>query len=113
MYLPFDTVAAIFAGGVLRWVADRLSARRADRALIEETGTLVASGLIAGEAIMGIVLAVTFLSGISSFTHVLTGSDAFGFFPAWGGWLSLAGFAAVAWMLIGVPLAGGAKRETK
>jgi putative OPT family oligopeptide transporter len=113
MYLPFDTVAAIFAGGVLRWVADRFSARRADRALIEETGTLVASGLIAGEALMGIVLAVTFLSGISSFTHILTGSDTFGFFPAWGGWLSLLGFAAVAWMLIGVPLAGGTKRETK
>jgi OPT family oligopeptide transporter len=113
MYLPFDTVAAIFAGGVLRWVADRFSARRADRALIEETGTLVASGLIAGEAIMGIVLAVTFLSGVSSFTHILTGSDTFGFFPAWGGWLSLLGFAAVAWTLIGVPLAGGTKRETK
>jgi hypothetical protein len=53
---------------------------------------------------MGIVLAVTFLSGISSFTRLLTGSEEFSFFPAWGGWLSLAGFAAVAWVLIRIPL---------
>ena len=55
-------------------------------------------------SVMGILLAVTFLSGISSFTKLLTGSDEFGFFPAWGGWLSLAGFAAVAWVLIRIPL---------
>jgi uncharacterized oligopeptide transporter (OPT) family protein len=108
MYLPFDTVSAIFAGGVLKWAVDRLAARRTPerRALVEEKGTLLASGLIAGEAIMGIVLAVTFLSGISSFAKLLTGSDVLGFFPAWGGWLSLVGFAAVAWVLIRIPLGG-------
>ena len=106
MYLPFDTVSAIFAGGILRWVVDRLSARNTPerRAQIETKGTLLASGLIAGEALMGIVLAVTFLSGISSFTHMLTGSDELSFYPAWGGWLSLLGFAAVAWVLIRIPL---------
>jgi OPT family oligopeptide transporter len=108
MYLPFDTVSAIFAGGILKWVVDRFAARRpaGQRAGIGEKGTLLASGLIAGEAIMGIVLAVTFLSGISSFTRLLTGSDVLGFYPAWGGWLSLAGFAAVAWVLIRIPLGG-------
>ena len=40
---------------------------------------------------MGIILAVTFLAGISSFTKALTGSGELPFFPAWGGWLSLAG----------------------
>jgi putative OPT family oligopeptide transporter len=106
MYLPFDTVSAIFAGGAIKWALDRMTARRTaeQRARIEEKGTLLASGLIAGEALMGIVLAVTFLSGISSFTRLLTGSDEFGFFPAWGGWLSLAGFAAVAWVLIRIPM---------
>jgi hypothetical protein len=54
---------------------------------------------------MGIVLAVTFLAGIGSFTKLLTGSDEFGFFHTWGGWLSYAGFAAVAWVLIRIPLA--------
>jgi putative OPT family oligopeptide transporter len=97
MYLPFDTVAAMFVGGVIKAAADRLGAD-------EEKGTLLASGMIAGEAIVGILLAVTFLSGISSFTHVLTGADTLPFYPAWGGWLSLAAFAAVAWVLIRIPM---------
>jgi putative OPT family oligopeptide transporter len=96
MYLPFETTSAIFAGGVIRWIADRLGA-------IEEKGTLLASGLIAGEAIVGILLAVTYVSGLSSITNVLTGADEFSFYPALGGWLSLAAFGAVAWVLIRVP----------
>ena len=106
MYLPFDTVAAIFIGGVIKWFADTVAARYGEerRLRAEGTGTLLASGLIAGEAIVGILLAVTFLSGISSFTRLITGSDELPFFAAWGGWLSLAGFAAVAWVLIRIPL---------
>jgi putative OPT family oligopeptide transporter len=112
MYLPFDTVSAIFVGGVIKWVLERITARRTaeERAKVEEKGTLLASGLIAGEAIMGIILAVTFLSGISSFTKLITGSDQFSFFPAWGGWLSILGFAAVAWALIKLPMG---KREAR
>jgi putative OPT family oligopeptide transporter len=106
MYLPFDTVSAIFVGGLMKAAIDALAARRTpeSRARIEEKGTLVASGLIAGEAIMGIVLAVTFLLGISSFTKFVAGSDEFSFFQSWGGWLSLLGFGAVAWALIKIPL---------
>ncbi|MFN7924214.1 MAG: oligopeptide transporter, OPT family [Bryobacteraceae bacterium] len=96
MYLPFDTSAAICLGGVLEWIARK---RQCDA----EQGTLIASGLVAGEAIVGILLAVTFIAGVPSFTQLLTGSAEFGFFPAWGGWLSLVGFAAVAYSLVGVP----------
>src|SRR5580658_4497363 len=105
MYLPFDTVSAIFVGGMLKWATDKITARYgAERkARADEKGTLLASGLIAGEAIMGIVLAVTYLAGISSLSHLLTGSDTLSFYPAWGGWLSLIGFAAVAWVLIRIP----------
>jgi hypothetical protein len=53
---------------------------------------------------MGIILAVTFLAGISSLTKLVTGSAELPFFPTWGGWLSLLGFAAVAWVLIRIPL---------
>jgi putative OPT family oligopeptide transporter len=97
MYLPFDTVAAIFAGGVFRWAADRVASRRTaeGRALVEEKGTLLASGLIAGEAILGIVLAVLEVRKVPS-VH-------FAFYEPWGGWLSLIGFAAVAYTLIGIP----------
>jgi OPT family oligopeptide transporter len=110
MYLPFSTVSAIFVGGVIKWALDRFTAGRqaGERGKIEEKGTLLASGLIAGEALMGIILAVTFLAGISSFTKALTGSGELPFFSAWGGWLSLLGFALVAWVLIRIPL----RRET-
>jgi putative OPT family oligopeptide transporter len=96
MYLPFETSSAIFAGGVIRSIADRAGAN-------EEKGTLLASGLIAGEAIVGILLAVTYVSGLSSLTRLLTGAGEFSFFPALGGWLSLAAFAAIAWVLIRIP----------
>jgi putative OPT family oligopeptide transporter len=106
MYLPFETSSAIFVGGVIRWFADRLLSRagEAERKRGEEAGTLLASGLIAGEAVTGILLAALFLGGISSLTHVLTGADSFPWYPAWGGWLAWPAFAAIAAVLIAVPL---------
>jgi len=105
MYLPFDTVAAIWLGGAIKWVAGRVSARYTpeEKLGVEEKGTLLASGMIAGEAIVGILQAVLFLTGISSITKLLTGSDALSFFPAWGGWLSIIGFASIAYVLIRIP----------
>jgi len=100
MYLPFDTSSAIFAGGLIKWAADRYAARLEDapRAKAEERGTLLASGLVAGEAIIGIVLAVMFLAGVQFAPWRL--------YQALGGWLSLAVFAAVAWLLVRVPVKG-------
>jgi hypothetical protein len=83
-----------------------------EKARVEEKGTLLASGLIAGEAIVGILLAVMFLSGVSSFTRLITGNDQFGFYPAWGGWLSLIGFLGIAWVLIRIPTRREAPRLT-
>jgi putative OPT family oligopeptide transporter len=61
MYLPFETVSAIFVGGIIRWVGDSIAKRRglneAQRARVENAGVLTASGLIAGEAILGLVWA--------------------------------------------------------
>jgi putative OPT family oligopeptide transporter len=98
MYLPFDTSSAIFVGGLIKWIADR-AARKLNaeqKVSFEEKGTLLASGLIAGEAIVGILLAVLFLAKVPSFA-------AFSFYPAWGGWLSLIGFASIAYVLIRIP----------
>ena len=74
------------------------------RAQVEETGTLLASGLIAGEAIVGILLAVLAVREVPPLTHFLIGKDQFGFYQNWGGWLSLIGFAGVAYALIGLPV---------
>jgi OPT family oligopeptide transporter len=100
MYLPFSTTSAIFIGGLIKWILNRITARRSaeEKLVIEEKGTLLASGLIAGEAIVGILLAVVFLTGLPSIAT-------FSFVPAWGGWLSLAGFAAIAYVLIRIPAA--------
>src|SRR5712664_3739778 len=61
MYLPFETTFAIFLGGVFRSVGDWLAQRRgfndAEKARVENAGVLTASGLIAGEAILGLVWA--------------------------------------------------------
>lgn len=106
MYLPFDTTSAIALGGLIKLVVDRRTALwpGARRLRAEDHGSFLASGLIAGEAIMGIVLAVTFLGGIPSFTRLVTGTDSFAFFPDLGSWLSLAGYLAIALVLIVVPL---------
>lgn len=61
MYLPLETTFAIFVGGVFRWFMDSLRDKRgfndAQKARIENAGVLTASGLIAGEALMGLVKA--------------------------------------------------------
>src|SRR5665213_507536 len=61
MYLPLGTTFAIFVGGMVRWVSDRIGERRglneAQRTRVESVGVLAASGLIAGEALTGLVTA--------------------------------------------------------
>jgi putative OPT family oligopeptide transporter len=79
MYLPFETVSAIFVGGLIRWIGDEIARRRglneAQRARVENAGVLTASGLIAGEAILGLVWAgmqftpKSFLDKLQVFQH--------------------------------------------
>jgi len=61
MYLPFETTAAIFIGGVFRslgdWLAQRRGYNSAQTARVENAGILTASGLIVGEALLGLVWA--------------------------------------------------------
>lgn len=62
MYLPFSTVFAIFTGGLIKGILDLYVARRkyneGQIATVENTGVLLASGMIAGEALMGLVVAI-------------------------------------------------------
>jgi putative OPT family oligopeptide transporter len=59
MYLPLETTFAIFVGGMTRWFMNSLRDRRgfndAQKARVDNAAVLVASGLIAGEALMGLV----------------------------------------------------------
>jgi len=61
MYLPLETTFAIFVGGVIRGITDMMARRRkyndAQKTRVENAGILGAAGLIAGEALMGLVIA--------------------------------------------------------
>jgi putative OPT family oligopeptide transporter len=61
MYLPLDTTFAIFIGGIIRWITDLIRDKRglndAQKARVDNAGVLTASGLIAGEALCGLVIA--------------------------------------------------------
>ncbi len=54
VYLPLELTAPMLIGGILAW----LTSRRPGTDM--RSGLLVASGLIAGEAMMGILLAIPF-----------------------------------------------------
>jgi putative OPT family oligopeptide transporter len=65
VYLPISTSAAMFAVGVLRWLVDRRThaGGAADAHGDSGPGVLFSSGLIAGGAITGIVLAAFAVAG--------------------------------------------------
>ncbi|MEW5806390.1 MAG: oligopeptide transporter, OPT family [Acidobacteriota bacterium] len=61
MYLPLETTFAIFIGGLIRGIVDKIGEMKkfnaAQKARVENNGILIASGLIAGEALIGLVFA--------------------------------------------------------
>ena len=81
MYLSFDTSSAIFAGGLLKALVNRILAgfSPGQKAVAEEKGTLI-------------------------------GSDQPGFYAKWGSWLSILGFASLAYLLVRIPIAGKTAR---
>lgn len=59
MYLPLSLSAGIMCGGIVRWFVEKKAKKKEEKEHKEivERGTLYTSGLIAGEGIMGVVLA--------------------------------------------------------
>lgn len=57
LYLPLELSSAIMIGGIIRWIMDKKSSDK-DKNNEANEGILFSSGLIAGEGIVGIVLAV-------------------------------------------------------
>ena len=58
MYLPLGMTAAILVGGLLAWFAGRGAASEEKRHAGLEKGVILASGLIAGESIAGVLMAI-------------------------------------------------------
>jgi putative OPT family oligopeptide transporter len=72
VYLPLSTSAPILFGGAVRWLTDRLGGRGRTQ---DESGPgmLYASGLIAGGAVAGLLLAAA--AGIGAGTDAATGAE--------------------------------------
>jgi len=105
MYLPLGTTFAIFIGGVIRWITDMLRDRRgfndAQKARVDNAGVLTASGLIAGEALCGLVIA-----GLVGSNHDVT---LFKWTPPF--LAALGALAVLAIVMIRVPLASCGRPE--
>jgi len=98
MYLPLETTSAIFVGGIIRWFTDKLRDRRgyndAQKARVDNAGVLTASGLIAGEALCGLVIAGVVGSN-HQLWHINVGDIAFS---------GLIGMAVLIFVMMKVPL---------
>ena len=57
IYLPMDLTLLIPVGALLGWYYNRWAARQANPDFAERMGTLMATGLIVGESLMGVVYA--------------------------------------------------------
>jgi putative OPT family oligopeptide transporter len=111
VYLPLVSTLPIAVGGFIRWLVDRRNGKLPHYANMTEeerqaagdrsSGTLLASGYIAGGALAGIVIAIT--AGVmTDFDTALT-TWAERVNPFFGGpmadWLSLIPYAAIAFLL--------------
>jgi len=111
MYLPLETTFAIFVGGMIKGIVDRMAAKRkfnaAQTARVTNVGILLAAGLIAGEGLMGLVRAAWkffFLQNILRFDipQVFKGENYFGKVDLYIGGLAV--LVLIALYLIRVPL---------
>ena len=104
MYLPLGTTFAIFLGGLIKGGVEMIAGTRghnaAQKARTENTGVLLAAGLIAGEALIGLLFAGLAVANIDYGTW-LQRTFGFGALP-FG--ISLVVLAFIAWYLIQVPL---------
>lgn len=108
IYLPLQTTFAIFIGGLLKgitdWWINRKNYSDTQKNKVENVGILIASGLIAGEALMGLVLA-----GFRGFNIFLT--DYFFFFRNPSFVISLIVLALLALIMIWWPAVIGKKED--
>jgi putative OPT family oligopeptide transporter len=105
MYLPLDTTFAIFVGGILKGIVDRINLARghndAQKARVENNGVLLAAGLIAGEALIGLLFAALAFFEVSLFSLASDFSLTISFIV----------LAIIAWILIKIPINNAGKAD--
>ncbi|HEX5306145.1 MAG TPA: oligopeptide transporter, OPT family [Dyella sp.] len=95
IYLPTEVTLMIVVGAVVGWYFDRRSPRSPDPAGTRQLGVLMASGLIVGESIIGVILAAVVVFSGNSAPLALVGK---GFAPT-AMWIGGIAFAAVVYLL--------------
>ncbi|MBN1198883.1 MAG: oligopeptide transporter, OPT family [Bacteroidales bacterium] len=108
MYLPIETTFAIFVGGLFKGAVDWYNEKRkynlAQKTRVENTGVLLASGMIAGEALMGLVIAI--LAVFNIFIY-----DYFVFFQHPSFLISLVIIGIIGFVMIQIPLKNAGKPD--
>jgi putative OPT family oligopeptide transporter len=108
MYLPFGTTSAIFVGGMIRWLADTVAEKKglnqAQMARFGNVGVLIASGLIAGEALMGLVTSGMTLVGINLGTLFQGAAGSENYFNHPSYLLGVGVIGLITWLLVKIPL---------
>jgi len=111
MYLPLETSFAIFVGGLIKGLLDMRSKAAghndAQKARVENNGVLLASGLIAGEALIGLLFAGMAVGDVA-YDKWLSGLSTM--FPLPFGVSALV-FVLVAFVLIRTPLNNAGRPE--
>jgi uncharacterized oligopeptide transporter (OPT) family protein len=105
MYLPIDTSFAIFVGGMMKGLLESILQKRSidpqTKERIDNTGVLLASGLIAGEALLGLLFAGLAFREVAV-PHVFRSPSYL---------TSLVFIALIGLALVGLPLRGAARRQ--
>ncbi|MGH8461151.1 MAG: OPT family oligopeptide transporter [Stenotrophobium sp.] len=73
IYLPTSTVLMIVVGAVAGWVYDRRAERAAKPEAVKQLGVLLASGMIVGESLIGVVIAAIVVFSGKAFPLALVG----------------------------------------
>jgi putative OPT family oligopeptide transporter len=97
LYLPLDLSTPIMAGGLISLVVGKIS-KPETAPKREEKGILFSSGLVAGDALIGVLIAfiIAFSSGYRAFYE---SHEELSLSGIYGPWISLALFAAIVFML--------------
>ena len=95
LYLPIYLSTPIMVGGVIKWFIDnkRKYANDQERKDASDRGVLYAAGMIAGEGIVGIVLAILAVVNVADKLNLSSLYGESGAFQTVGNWVGLIAFA--------------------
>ncbi|MDP3147594.1 MAG: oligopeptide transporter, OPT family [Ignavibacteria bacterium] len=105
MYLPLGTTFAIFVGGLIKGAVERINEKRkfneGQKSRVENNGVLIAAGLIAGEALIGLLFA-----GFAFYETAIADLSS-----SYSIWISGFVLAFIAYLLISIPVKNAGKPD--